>query len=173
LRASSRQNRRQSLTLKGVTMSTTRIQLALNVDDVSEAAAFYEKMFGVPPHKVRDGYANFAIEDPPLKLVLIEKPGADERLNHLGVETDSADQVVAAQERFQAVGLETTVAEQDLCCHATQDKVFVTAPDVPLGWWEFYAVTDDNPANPDGATNSVCAANCAAQDSAESTCCAK
>ena len=67
-------------------MSTTRIQLALNVDDVPAAIAFYEKMFGVPPHKVRDGYANFAIENPPLKLVLIEKPGATERLNHLGVE---------------------------------------------------------------------------------------
>ena len=63
-------------------MSTNRIQLALNVDDVSAATAFYEKMFGVPAHKVRDGYANFAIDDPPLKLVLIEKPGATERLNH-------------------------------------------------------------------------------------------
>ena len=75
-------------------MSTTRIQLALNVDDVPAATAFYEKMFGVPPHKVRDGYANFAIENPPLKLVLIEKPGATERLNHLGVEAATADDVV-------------------------------------------------------------------------------
>jgi catechol 2,3-dioxygenase-like lactoylglutathione lyase family enzyme len=153
-------------------MATTRIQLALNVDDVSAATAFYEKMFGVAPHKVRDGYANFAIEDPPLKLVLIEKPGADETLNHLGVEADTTEQVVAAQERFKAAGLETTVAEQDVCCHATQDKVFVTAPDVPLGWWEFYTVTDDNPANPDAVTSSVCEASCAATDSVESTCCA-
>jgi catechol 2,3-dioxygenase-like lactoylglutathione lyase family enzyme len=153
-------------------MSTTRIQLALNVNDVTVATAFYEKMFGVPPHKVRDGYANFAIEDPPLKLVLIEKPGADEHLNHLGVEAADAEDVVTARQRFQAAGLETEVAEQDVCCHATQDKVFVTAPDVPLGWWEFYAVTDDNPANPDAATTSVCAVSCAAQDSAESTCCA-
>ena len=68
--------------------------------------------------------------------------------------------------------LETTVAENDVCCHATQDKVFVTAPDVPLGWWEFYSITDDNPVNPDGESNSVCATSCAAQDSAESTCCA-
>jgi catechol 2,3-dioxygenase-like lactoylglutathione lyase family enzyme len=153
-------------------MSTKRIQLALNVDDVSTATAFYEKMFGVPPHKVRDGYANFAIEDPPLKLVLIENPGATERLNHLGVEAASTDDVATALQRFEAVGLETTVAERDVCCHATQDKVFVTAPDVPLGWWEFYSISDDNPANPDGESNSVCAANCAAQDSAESTCCA-
>lgn len=153
-------------------MSTTRIQLALNVEDVSAAAAFYEKMFAVPPHKMRDGYANFAIEDPPLKLVLIENPGADERLNHLGVEAATADDVETALQRFQAAGLETTVAEKDVCCHATQDKVFVAAPDVPLGWWEFYSISDDNPANPDGATTSVCATNCAAQDSTESTCCA-
>lgn len=153
-------------------MSTTRIQLALNVDDVSTATAFYEKLFGVPPHKVRDGYANFAIEDPPLKLVLIEKPGAEQHLNHLGVEAASADDVARALVRFEAAGLDATVAEKDVCCHATQDKVFVTAPDVPLGWWEFYAVTDDNPANPDGVTTSVCEKSCAAQDSAESTCCA-
>jgi predicted enzyme related to lactoylglutathione lyase len=160
------------MTVKGVTMSTTRIQLALNVDDVSAATAFYEKMFGIPPHKVRDGYANFAIEDPPLKLVLIEKSGATEHLNHLGVEAASADDVAKALERFEAADLETTVAEKDVCCHATQDKVFVAAPDVPLGWWEFYTISDDNPANPDGATTSVCEKNCAAQDSAESTCCA-
>lgn len=153
-------------------MTTTRIQLALNVEDITEATAFYEKMFGVPPHKMRDGYANFAIADPPLKLVLIEKPGTTERLNHLGVEADTVEQVTAAQERFTAAGLETTLAEQDVCCHATQDKVFVSAPDVPLGWWEFYTVTDDNPANPDAATSSVCTASCAADDSTEGTCCA-
>jgi len=153
-------------------MSTTRIQLALNVDDVAEATAFYTRLFGVPPHKQRDGYANFAIEDPPLKLVLIENPGAPERLNHLGVEAPTSEHIAAALERFETAGLDTTVAEQDVCCHAVQDKVFVTAPDVPLGWWEFYSVTDDNPANPDGATASVCAVNCAAQDTTDSTCCA-
>ena len=105
-------------------MSTTRIQLALNVDDVSAATAFYEKMFGVPPHKVRDGYANFAIEDPPLKLVLIEKPGATERLNHLGVEA-ATPLTCRGAAALRGAGLETTVAEQDVCCHATQDKVFV------------------------------------------------
>lgn len=160
------------MTLKGATMSTTRIQLALNVDDIAEATAFYQKMFGVPPHKVRDGYANFAIEDPPLKLVLIEKPGAGEHLNHLGVEAATADDVATMLGRFETAGLETKIAEKDVCCHATQDKVFVTAPDVPLGWWEFYSISDDDPANPDGATTSVCEKNCAAQDSAEGTCCA-
>jgi catechol 2,3-dioxygenase-like lactoylglutathione lyase family enzyme len=153
-------------------MSTSRIQLALNVENVAEATAFYERLFGAPAHKLRDGYANFVIEDPPLKLVLIENPGSGGGLNHLGVEAPAARDVTEALERFQARGLDVTVAEQDLCCHAVQDKVFVAAPDVPLGWWEFYAVTDDNPADPDGQSTSVCAQNCAAQDTAESTCCA-
>ncbi|GEL20984.1 ArsI/CadI family heavy metal resistance metalloenzyme [Pseudonocardia asaccharolytica] len=152
-------------------MSSTRIQLALNVDDLAEATAFYTRLFGVGPHKVRDGYANFAVADPPLKLVLIENPGATERLNHLGVEASTPDDVATALARFRADGLETTVAERDLCCHAVQEKVFVAAPDVPHGWWEYYSVTDDNPDNPDNQTTSVCAASCAAQDTADATCC--
>jgi catechol 2,3-dioxygenase-like lactoylglutathione lyase family enzyme len=152
-------------------MSTTRVQLALNVDNLTEATAFYTRLFGVAPHKVRDGYANFAVEDPPLKLVLIENPGAGERLNHLGVEAPTPDQVAAALARFQAAGLATTVAEQDVCCHAVQDKVFIAAPGVPLGWWEYYSVTDDHPANPSGQTRSVCAANCATNDDSGSRCC--
>lgn len=104
---------------------------------------------------MREGYVNFAIEDPPLKLVLIEKPGADEHLNHLGVEAAAAEDVAAALQRFQDAGLGTAVAEKDVCCHATQDKVFVSAPDVPLGWWEFYSISDDNPANPGGESNCV------------------
>ena len=152
-------------------MAGTRIQLALNVDDLAEATAFYTRLFGQPPHKVRDGYADFAVADPPLKLVLIENPGAAERLNHLGVEAPTPDGVAAALARFRAAGLDATVAEQDLCCHAVQDKVFVAAPDVPHGWWEYYSVTDDAPATPDGLTTSVCEANCAARDTADSTCC--
>jgi catechol 2,3-dioxygenase-like lactoylglutathione lyase family enzyme len=155
-------------------MSTTRIQLALNVEDLAEATAFYTRLFGTPPRKVREGYANFVVADPPLKLVLIENPGSVERLNHLGVEASTPEQVTAALGRFRAAGLATTVAEQDVCCHATQDKVFVTAPDVPLGWWEYYVVTDDNPddsANPAGASTSVCGARCAAENTTTSTCC--
>lgn len=152
-------------------MSTTRVQLALNVDDVAEATAFYTRMFGVAPHKQREGYANFAVEDPPLKLVLIENPGAAERLNHLGIEAATSGQVTAALARFQGAGLQTRVAEQDVCCHAVQDKVFVTAPDVPLGWWEYYAVTDDNPANPGGEPTSVCELSCAAGDTEQVSCC--
>ena len=94
-------------------MSTSRIQLALNVENVAEATAFYERLFGAPAHKQRDGYANFAIEDPPLKLVLIENPGSGGGLNHLGVEAPAARDVTEALERFQARGLDVTVAEQD------------------------------------------------------------
>lgn len=153
-------------------MSTTRIQLALNVDDIGAAVEFYSTLFDTSPHKQRAGYANFVVDDPPLKLVLIENSGAGERLNHLGIEADSAEQVPSALARFQEAGLTTTVAEQDLCCHAVQDKIFVTAPDVPRGWWEFYAVTDDNPANPEGATESVCAQSCESEtQTVGSTCC--
>jgi len=152
-------------------MATTRIQLALNVEDVGEATAFYSQLFGVAPHKVRAGYANFAIDEPPLKLVLIENPGAAERLNHLGIEAPTPDHVTAALTRFRAAGMDTTVAEQDVCCHAVQDKLFVAAPDVPLGWWEYYSITDDDPTNPNGETTSVCATNCATQNGQDSGCC--
>lgn len=152
-------------------MSSTRVQLALNVENLATATDFYTRLFGVAPHKVRDGYANFAVTDPPLKLVLIENPGAAQRLNHLGVEAPTPDGVAAALTRFQAAGLATTLAEQDVCCHAVQDKVFVAAPDVPHGWWEFYSVTDDDPTNPDGEPTSVCRVSCGAGDTAESTCC--
>lgn len=153
-------------------MTTTRVQLALNVTDLAAATAFYTAMFGVPPHKQREGYANFAVEDPPLKLVLIEKPGDGERLDHLGVEAETSEEVTAALTRFREAGLEATLAEQDVCCHAVQDKVFVTAPDTPTGWWEYYAVTDDSATNPDGQTTSACAAACEAKAvAAGGTCC--
>jgi catechol 2,3-dioxygenase-like lactoylglutathione lyase family enzyme len=153
-------------------MTTTRVQLALNVTDLAAATAFYTAMFGVPPHKQREGYANFAVEDPPLKLVLIEKPGDGERLNHLGVEAETSEEVTAALTRFRDAGLEATLAEQDICCHAVQDKVFVTAPDTPTGWWEYYAVTDDSAANPAGQTTSACAIACEAKAAAAGgTCC--
>ena len=152
-------------------MSTTRIQLALNVTDLEQAVDFYRRMFDIEPRKVREGYANFAVEDPPLKLVLIENSETAERLNHLGVEAATAEDVVAAQSRFESAGLDTTVAERDVCCHASQDKVFVAAPDVPHGWWEYYSVIEDDPDNPEGLSTSVCAVKCAAEDTASSSCC--
>jgi catechol 2,3-dioxygenase-like lactoylglutathione lyase family enzyme len=118
----------------------SRVQLALNVPDIDEAVAFYSKMFATQPAKRRPGYANFAIADPPLKLVLFEKADADARLNHLGVEVMSSDEVTAHQARLTGEGL-APVDESGTCCFAKQDKVWV---DGPYGAWEIYTVLEDS-----------------------------
>lgn len=117
-----------------------RVQLAINVKDRDEAVAFYSKLFGTEPAKVKPGYANFAIEDPPLKLVLIENADAPGTLNHLGVEVESREHVAAATARLAGTGL-ATVAEQGTCCYAQQDKVWVTDPGGAA--WEVYTVLAD------------------------------
>jgi lactoylglutathione lyase len=116
-----------------------RVQLALNVPDLDAAVDFYSKLFDTEPAKRHSGYANFAIADPPLKLVLFEKPGADARLNHLGVEVESSVDVNAHQTRLTARGL-APVDESGTCCFASQEKVWIDGPD---GAWEIYAVTAD------------------------------
>ncbi len=121
----------------------SRVQLALNVSDLDEAITFYTKLFGVGPAKVRDGYANFAVAQPPLKLVLIAGDGAPGTMNHLGVEVDSTDEVTAAIGRLQAEGLDTDIEEQTTCCYAVQDKVWVHGPDAEP--WEVYTVLSDAP----------------------------
>jgi catechol 2,3-dioxygenase-like lactoylglutathione lyase family enzyme len=118
----------------------SRVQLALNVPDIDEAVDFYSKMFAAEPAKRRPGYANFAITDPPLKLVLFEKTDADARLNHLGVEVMSTDEVAAHQARLSGEGLDP-VDESGTCCFAKQEKVWVDGPD---GAWEIYAVLEDS-----------------------------
>ena len=123
----------------------SRLQLALNVADIEAATAYYRDLFGTEPAKQRPGYANFAIADPPLKLVLFENPEATSALNHLGVEVPSSADVAATADRFAAMGLPHRVSQSERCCHAVQDKVWVTAPDVPLGAWEFYTVLADDP----------------------------
>jgi catechol 2,3-dioxygenase-like lactoylglutathione lyase family enzyme len=149
-------------------MSTSRVQLALNVADLEAATRFYTDLFGVGPAKQRTGYANFEVADPPLKLVLFENAGAASPLNHLGVEVASTDAVSAASQRFEAAGLRHSFAESDRCCHAVQDKVSVDAPDVPLGGWEFYTVLADDPAQDTGQTTGAC---CAATPPEGSVCC--
>ena len=117
-----------------------RVQVAINVPDLGEAVGFYSRLFGVPPHKERPGYANFEVADPPLKLVLFEQDGPD-RLNHLGVEVDATTAVAAETKRLAASGLETEVEDGVVCCHAEQDKVWVKDPgDIR---WEIYTITDD------------------------------
>ena len=150
-------------------METSRVQLALNVSDIDAATRFYTDMFGVGPAKQRAGYANFEIADPPLKLVLFEHPSATSALNHLGVEVRSTADVVAAAERFTAAGLAHHMAESDRCCHAVQDKVWVDAPDVPLGGWEVYTVLADDPDQDGGSGDSVC---CTTTSTASTPCCA-
>lgn len=122
----------------------SRVQLALNVSNLDEAIAFYSKLFGTGPAKVRDGYANFAIAEPPLKLVLLENAGTPGTMNHLGVEVESTEQVGAAISRLQAEELDTTVEEETTCCFTVQDKVWVNAPDGEP--WEVYTVLADAPA---------------------------
>lgn len=137
-------------------MSTSRIQLALNVADLTAAVDFYEKLFGVAPAKVRSGYANFAVADPPLKLVLFEDPTAASPLNHLGVELATTDDVADAATRIAATGLTHRISEQERCCHAVQDKVWVDAPDVPLGAWELYTVIADDDNQSAACDATVC-----------------
>ena len=119
-----------------------RVQLALNVADLDEAVEFYSKLFDTKVHKRKPGYANFAIEQPPLKLVLFENPAADERLNHLGVEVfDDAD-VHAASDRLKAAGLADSVEDEQTCCYATQNKVWARDPQGMR--WEYYRLVEDS-----------------------------
>jgi catechol 2,3-dioxygenase-like lactoylglutathione lyase family enzyme len=117
-----------------------RLQLALNVDDIDQAVDFYSKLFDTKPAKRKPGYANFAIENPPLKLVLFEVKDASERLNHLGVEVFDGEAVTAATERLKAAGLETLVEDETTCCYAKQDKVWTIEPQGLR--WEWYRVLE-------------------------------
>ena len=149
----------------------SRVQLALNVSDVEGAVAFYSKLFRTEPAKRRPGYANFAIADPPLKLVLIESPGATGRLNHLGVEVGTTEEVSAAQARLSGEGLSTSTEDEVTCCYAVQDKVWVDDPDGAP--WEIYTVLADS-ETPDGvSTSSDACPACApvSEETAPSPCC--
>ena len=118
----------------------SRVQLALNVTDLEQAVEFYSRLFGAEPAKRKPGYANFAIADPPLKLVLFE--GAEGgTLNHLGVETETAAEVEAAEARLSGTGLETTGVDDTVCCYATKVETWVTDPDGAR--WEWYVKTGD------------------------------
>jgi catechol 2,3-dioxygenase-like lactoylglutathione lyase family enzyme len=119
----------------------SRVQLALNVSDLEAAVTFYSKLFAAEPAKRRPGYANFAIAEPPLKLVLIEGRGEPGTLNHLGVEVSSTDEVAGTQRRLAEAGLATAVEDEVTCCFAVQDKVWVDAPDGEP--WEVYTVLAD------------------------------
>ncbi|MHA7652693.1 ArsI/CadI family heavy metal resistance metalloenzyme [Mycobacterium sp. ML4] len=120
----------------------SRVQLALNVDDIDEAITFYSKLFATSPAKVKPGYANFSIEEPPLKLVLLENPGQGGTLNHLGMEVESSDQVHDEIARLTGEGLFTEEEMSTTCCFATQDKVWVNGPGGHR--WEIYTKLADS-----------------------------
>ena len=128
----------------------SRVQLALNVDDVDRAVDFYSRLFNTQPAKRRPGYANFAIAEPPLKLVLIENAGATDRLNHLGVEVESPAQVDTHHVRLTAAGMIAGEKRNTTCCYAVQDKFWVTAPDGER--WEHYVVLADASPELEGRT---------------------
>ena len=122
--------------------SMSRVQLALNVTDLDASIEFYTKLFRTGPAKVRDGYANFAIADPPLKLILFAGVGEPGSLNHIGVEVGSTDEVAAVIARANEVGMRQEVEENVSCCFALQDKTWIKGPDND---WEFYTVLGDAP----------------------------
>ncbi|MFT4011281.1 MAG: ArsI/CadI family heavy metal resistance metalloenzyme [Nocardioidaceae bacterium] len=120
----------------------SRLQLALNVDDLEESIAFYSTLFGTAPAKTKPGYANFAIAEPPLKLVLVESPGQGGSLNHLGVEVSDTAKVDAEQTRLHQAGLASLDERGTTCCYAKQDKFWVqSTPDAER--WEIYTVLSD------------------------------
>jgi catechol 2,3-dioxygenase-like lactoylglutathione lyase family enzyme len=118
----------------------SRVQLALNVGDLEASIEFYTKLFQTPPNKIRENYANFAIEQPPLKLILIAGEGAPGTMNHVGVEVASTEEVAEATTRMQAEGAVCNIEDGTTCCFAVQDKVWVNGPEIP---WEIYTVLAD------------------------------
>ena len=154
----------------------SRVQLALNVSNLEEAVAFYSKLFGVAPAKRQPGYANFAIADPPLKLVLMEDEagrgdGIVGALNHLGVEVGTQDEVAVTNSRLHDEGLETEVQNQTTCCFAVQDKLWVHDPDGAA--WEVYTVLADAPAETGIGGDGTCSSAAALRGSSSGSagCC--
>jgi catechol 2,3-dioxygenase-like lactoylglutathione lyase family enzyme len=130
----------------------SRVQLALRVSDLEGSIAFYSRLFDTEPAKRRPGYANFAIAEPPLKLVLLEgEAGEDTRMDHLGVEVEDSDRVTEATARLAAAGLATLEQQDSTCCYAVQDKVWVTGPGHEP--WEVYTVKADARPDLEGRTD--------------------
>ncbi len=120
--------------------TVSRVQLALNVGDLEASIDFYTKLFKTPPNKTRKNYANFAIDEPPLKLILIAGEGTPGTMNHVGVEVASTEEVAEATTRMQAEGAVCDIETGTTCCFAVQDKVWVSGPEIP---WEIYTVLAD------------------------------
>jgi catechol 2,3-dioxygenase-like lactoylglutathione lyase family enzyme len=147
----------------------SRVQLALNVDDLDASIAFYSKLFATEPAKVRPGYANFAVAEPPLKLVLLENPGRGGSINHLGVEMGDVRTVDAEQSRLATAGFASIDERGTTCCYATQDKFWVQgAPDGER--WEIYTVLADSPTFRAEAAGAADGATCCGTDQSVQEC---
>jgi catechol 2,3-dioxygenase-like lactoylglutathione lyase family enzyme len=153
----------------------SRVQLALRVADLQGSINFYTKLFGTPPAKIREGYANFAVTEPPLKLVLIEGEGGEPtRLDHLGVEVEGSAQVHDTTRRLTDAGLDTLEENDTSCCYALQDKVWVHGPGNEL--WEIYVVKGNADTLARAEDSACCSPSAAASEEAETvtagtTCC--
>jgi catechol 2,3-dioxygenase-like lactoylglutathione lyase family enzyme len=150
----------------------SRMQLALNVNDLDQAIMFYSKLFNTPPSKIKEGYANFVVAEPPLKLVLLQNPGKGGTINHLGVEVESSDMVHAEIARLAGEGLFTDEQIGTTCCFASQDKVWVTGPAGEK--WEVYTVLADSETfgtSPEHAEGGVCCGGGSAEQANSNACC--
>jgi catechol 2,3-dioxygenase-like lactoylglutathione lyase family enzyme len=148
----------------------SRLQLALNVDDLDKSVEFYSTLFGTPPAKRKPGYANFAVVEPPLKLVLIENPGAGGSINHLGVEVTDTAAVDAELTRLGTAGFASTEERDSTCCYAKQDKFWVQ--DTPNGeQWEIYTVLADSETFWGEATEATGCCDASAETASSSACC--
>ena len=148
----------------------SRLQLALNVDDLQESITFYSSLFGTQPAKVKPGYANFAVDEPALKLVLIENAGQGGSVNHLGVEVADTNTVEATQARLASEGLASTEERDTTCCYARQDKFWVEgAPDGER--WEVYTVLEDSETFSGAEDEGCCTADTAPSTNDAAACC--
>ena len=151
-----------------------RLQLALNVKNLDHAIAFYSDMFATPVHKQRPGYANFEIDQPPLKLVLFEHPEAKEHLNHIGVECLTGTEFNAASGRLHKSKLTTSDTSETGCCHAKQSKFWATEPNGLA--WEWYHILDDDPADtsqdPASSDSACCGQQPDRSSQSDQVCCA-
>lgn len=152
----------------------SRVQLALNVDNLDESIGFYSKLFNTSPAKIRPGYANFAVAEPPLKLVLVENAGLGGSINHLGVEVADIDTVDTEQTRLAAAGFASVDERDTTCCYAKQDKFWVEG--APNGeHWEIYTVLADSATAGGPTENGPCSCGTATdqepQPSAATACC--
>ena len=131
--------------------------ISINVRNVERSIAFYRRMLGIEPSKVRTAYAKFDVQNPPLNLALNEIPdlAGPGALSHLGLQVASTEDVLAMRKQWAEAGLLTRDEMNTNCCYATQDKTWVTDPDG--NEWESFVVLQDNLAEQEACNATCCA----------------